>query len=172
MIKRPFCILLTGLPNAGKSTIAYELVQKRIRNTLIIDGDRHREMQFLGEKLGFTKEDILKNNEHVIKLAQFAQEQKFNVIIAQIAPFKKQREDMRAKLKNYLEVFCECSDGERSGRPNFKHSDLVYEGGTADMAVSTEFGTIGECADIVLAEIDAEGVGYRVAQHARGFVKC
>ena len=68
-MKRPWCLLLTGLPNSGKSTLAYLLVQKRIRNALVIDGDRHREMQFLDDELGFTDEDILKNNKHVIKLA-------------------------------------------------------------------------------------------------------
>jgi len=53
-MKTPFCLLLTGEPNSGKSTIAYALVQKRLRNCLIIDGDKHREMQFLGKQLGFT----------------------------------------------------------------------------------------------------------------------
>jgi len=91
MKDKPWVILLTGMPNAGKSTIAYDLVQNKLRNTLIIDGDRHRQMQFLGRKLGFTREDILLNTQHVVKMAEFAQDQKMNVLIAQITPYIEQR---------------------------------------------------------------------------------
>ena len=146
-----WCLLLTGLPNSGKSTIAYHLVQARIRNALIIDGDRHREMQFLGVKHGFSKEDIMANTEHVIKLARFAQDQNINVIISQIAPYLEQREAM-AKLDNFYEIFCRCSNVGRSNRPNFKHSDLVYEQGNPDLIINTEINTAEECVKVIRRE--------------------
>lgn len=142
-----WCLLLTGLPNSGKSTIAYHLVQARIRNALVIDGDRHREMQFLGKTLGFEKEDIMENTEHVVKLAQFAQNQDINVIIAQITPYLEQRQLMRNKLDDFYEVFCECSCESRRKRLNFKHSELVYEHGGCDLAVNTDSLTIEACID-------------------------
>lgn len=145
-----WCLLLTGKPNSGKSTLAYHLVQARIRNALIIDGDRHREMQFLGRKLGFEKEDIMANTEHVIKLARFAQEQNINVIISQIAPYRDQRDAMRAGLQNFYEVFCACTDESRASRPNFVSSDLIYEHGVPDMVVTTDKDTISECCDQLL----------------------
>ena len=144
-----WCLLLTGLPNSGKSTIAYHLVQARIRNALVIDGDRHREMQFLGKKLGFSKEDIMTNTEHVIKMAQFAQEQNINVIIAQIAPYLEQRRLMRNNLDGFYDVFCSCDDSIREKRPNFKNSDLIYEYGGHDLILHTDKNTIEECVEII-----------------------
>ncbi len=149
----PWCLLLTGLPNSGKSTLAYHLVQSRLRNVLVIDGDKHREMQFLGSKLGFTQEDIMKNTEHVIKLAQFAQEQGINVLIAQIAPYRDQRFLMREKLAGFIEVYCNCNDEERADRPNFVHSDLVYEHAYPDMIVNTDAFTIKDCVDAILEKL-------------------
>ena len=148
-MRTPFALLLTGKPNSGKTTLAYALLQKQLRNCLIIDGDKHREMQFLG-KLGFSKEDILKNNEHVIKLAQFAQDQGFNVIISQIAPYVEQRDNIRESLKNFYEVYLDCDEGERANRPNYVKSELVYEKGTANMILNTDFADIDECVDEIL----------------------
>lgn len=152
MPNKPFCILLTGMPNSGKSTIAYGLVQKRLRNALVIDGDKHREMQFLG-KLDFTKDDIMKNTDHVIKMARFAQNEGFNVIIAQIAPYAKQRNMMRKALDGFIEVFCKCSFRTRAKRPNFKDSKLVYQKSTSDLIIDTERKSIDECIERVLSEI-------------------
>lgn len=144
-----WCLLLTGMPNSGKSTIAYYLVQKRVRNVLVIDGDKHREKQFLGEKLGFTKEDILRNTQHVIKLAEFAQEQGFNVLIPQIAPYKEHRELMKVSLMGFYEVYCKCSEKVRRERPNFKQSEIIYEEGTPDLVVDTGSNSIEECVNFI-----------------------
>ena len=146
----PWCLLITGLPNSGKSTLAYSLVQSRVRNALIIDGDRHREMQFLGRKLGFSKYDILENNAHVIKMARFAQDQNMNVVIAQIAPFLDQRKQLRKSLNNYYEVYCKCHDMTRKERPNFCNTELVYETGGYDLCIDTTKLSIEECLDIIL----------------------
>jgi ribosome biogenesis GTPase A len=32
---KPYCIWFTGMPNAGKSTLAYELLQNRLRNCVL-----------------------------------------------------------------------------------------------------------------------------------------
>jgi len=150
---RPFALLLTGKPNSGKSTIAYALLQKRLRNCLVIDGDKHREMQFLGEKLGFSRPDIMRNNEHVIKMAQFAQAQGFNVLISQITPYAEQRFEMRRRLLNFYEVLLNCSDEERSKRPNYRSSDLVYEYGMPDIALFTDEQSIDECVTKILEKL-------------------
>lgn len=148
-MKTPFALLLTGPPNSGKTTLAYALLQKQLRNCLIIDGDKHREMQFLGE-LGFSREDILKNNEHVIKLAQFAQGQGFNIIISQIAPYSEQRANMRESLKHFTEIYLDCSNEERMRRLNYRESELVYDYGFPDMVLHTDVHEIDECVDQIL----------------------
>lgn len=153
----PWCLLLTGEPNSGKSTIAYELVQNRIRNCLVIDGDKHREAQFLGKKLGFSRDDIMENTEHVIKLARFALEQGFNVIIAQIAPYKAQRALIRDKITTagypYKEVYCFAPHSVRSKRPNFTDSELIYEESDPDLIVYTS-NAVNVCVDAVMDVIN------------------
>lgn len=150
---KTFCLLLTGMPNAGKSTIAYELVQKRLRNCMIIDGDKHREMQFLNKKLGFSKEDIMENTAHVVKLAQFAMEQSINVVIAQIAPYRDQRILMSRELHDFFEVFLSCHPRDRETRPNYCDSDLAYEFGAPGLIIPTDSLTIEECVDAILKHI-------------------
>lgn len=156
-MKTPFCLLLTGEPNSGKSTIAYALVQKRLRNCLIIDGDKHREMQFLGKSLGFSRDDIMENNKHVFKLAKFAQDQGFNVIIPQIMPYKEQRYYMRKNLQNCYEVYLHCPKNEREKRVNFRDSDLKYEISWPDCEIPTHQWDVETCLDEILYCLETEG---------------
>ena len=153
-MKLPFALLLSGEPNCGKSTLAYHLVQKRLRNCLVIDGDKHREMQFLGEKLGFTRDDIMRNTDHVIKLARFAQDQGFNVLIPQITPYLEQRQAMSKVLDNYWEVFVYAPKEVRMKRPNFTDSELIYEYGVPDLIVNTA-NTIDTCVNEILLMLNS-----------------
>ena len=153
-MKTPFTLLLTGEPNCGKTTICYYLQQKGLRNCVPIDGDKHRQMQFLGKKLGFTYDDIMENNDHVVKMALFAQGLGFNVIIPQIMPFKDQRQQMKDRLQNCYEVYLRCSKDVRSKRPNFRDSELVYELGVPDLEIQTDEYTIDECVDLILEMLE------------------
>jgi adenylylsulfate kinase-like enzyme len=60
--QKPFCMWLTGLPGAGKSTIA-TLLEARLfdagRHTYILDGDNVRDG--LNCDLGFSEEDRIEN---------------------------------------------------------------------------------------------------------------
>ena len=152
-MKTPFSILLTGMPNSGKSTIAYHLVQGHLRNTFVIDGDRHRQAQFLGEQLGFEKEDIMRNNKHVVALALFAQEQGFNLLTPQIAPYLDQRQEFKV-LKNHIEVYCRCPLEARSKRDNFRDSEIVYEEGYPNLILDTNDMSIDECVKAVMKSLE------------------
>ena len=155
MTDQTWAVLLTGMPNAGKSTVAYDLVQNKLRNTLIIDGDRHRQMQFLGKKLGFTREDILMNTHHVVKMGVFAQEQMMNVLIAQITPYIEQRVLMGAHLHHFKEVYVEASLEERASRSNFRDSELIYEpSANPDLIINTGEMSIQECSLAVMELIE------------------
>lgn len=125
-------------------------MQRVLRNCLIIDGDKHREAQFLGKSLGFSRDDIMENNEHVLKMALFAQDQGFNVIIPQIMPYKEQREQMCKRLQNCYEVYLRCAKSVRAERPNYRDSDLVYELGVPDLEIPTHDVRLERCVDIIL----------------------
>jgi adenylylsulfate kinase len=92
---------LTGLSGSGKSTIAESVSKKLEREgklVTIIDGDTVRDSR--EKKLGFTKKDILTNNELILstcieKLTQFE-----ILLVPVIAPYREFRDRAKEKLPN------------------------------------------------------------------------
>ncbi|MEU0700087.1 adenylyl-sulfate kinase, partial [Streptomyces bacillaris] len=102
-------IWLTGLPSAGKTTIAYELAG-RLRTeghkVEVLDGDEIRE--FLSAGLGFSREDRHTNVARVGFVAELLAANGVKVLVPVIAPFADSREAVRARHAKsatpYLEV--------------------------------------------------------------------
>jgi sulfate adenylyltransferase len=94
-----FCVWLTGLSGAGKSTIAGALsllLTARGRSVTTLDGEAVR--RSLSSGLGFSKSD---RNENVRRIAVAASEvvQRGGVVIvAAISPYEASREEARALL--------------------------------------------------------------------------
>lgn len=149
MVNRPFCLLLTGMPRAGKSKISEALRTRRLRNAFVIDGDAFREAQFLGRPLGFSLEDILANTEVAIKLAKFAMDLEFSVLIAMIAPYYEQRRLFRERIQNFHEVYLQCPQEVRAQRPNYRETELVYQEGNPELIIETALYSLDECVEMV-----------------------
>ncbi len=102
-------IWLTGLPSAGKTTIAYELAG-RLRTeghrVEVLDGDEIRE--FLSAGLGFSREDRHTNVARIGFVAELLAANGVKVLVPVIAPFADSREAVRkrhaAESTTYLEV--------------------------------------------------------------------
>lgn len=148
----PYCIWITGMPNSGKSTVAYHLLQKRLRNCIVLDGDRFRER--VNPELSFTRKDILENNRIAVKVIKYMMSEGFNVLVAMITPFQEIRDMARQEIKNYLEVYACCPEGVRRKRPNFMKSRIKYEKPTnPDVILRTDIETIEESANKVLTTL-------------------
>lgn len=52
------CIWIFGEPKVGKTTTAYNLMQKKLRNYILIDGDKFRRSRT--PPLDFLRDNILK----------------------------------------------------------------------------------------------------------------
>jgi bifunctional enzyme CysN/CysC len=106
--QRPCVIWLTGLPAAGKSTIA-NLVEKRLhdtgRHTYLLDGDNVR--HGLNKDLGFTPADRVENIRRVAEVARLMVDAGLIVLVSFISPFRSERQMARALLEpdEFLEVF-------------------------------------------------------------------
>ncbi|MEU4278378.1 adenylyl-sulfate kinase [Streptomyces tanashiensis] len=91
-------IWLTGLPSAGKTTIAYELAG-RLRDeghaVEILDGDEIRE--FLSAGLGFTREDRHTNVQRIGFVAELLASHGVKVLVPVIAPYDDSREAVRKR---------------------------------------------------------------------------
>jgi adenylyl-sulfate kinase len=100
---------LTGLPGAGKSTLARLLAVELRQLGLaveILDGDEIR--KHLTRDLGFSKEDRLENVRRIVYVAKLLARIGGVVIVAAIAPYAAAREAARAEIDSFVEVFVRC----------------------------------------------------------------
>jgi len=102
---------MTGLPGAGKTTIARILEKKMKENNLkveVLDGDEVR--MNLSPKLGFTKEDREIHAKRVAYVSRLLARNGVNVLVALISPYRSFRENARNVIgKNYVEVWVRAS---------------------------------------------------------------
>jgi bifunctional enzyme CysN/CysC len=102
------CIWLTGLPAAGKTTLASALEQRlreQGRLTCVLDGDSLR--RGLCRDLGFSEADRVENIRRVAELARLMVEAGLTVMVALVSPFREQRRMARQLLSDgeFIEVF-------------------------------------------------------------------
>ncbi|AZM56223.1 adenylyl-sulfate kinase [Streptomyces sp. WAC 01529] len=102
-------VWLTGLPSAGKTTIAYELaglLREQGRRVEVLDGDEIRE--FLSAGLGFSRADRHTNVQRIGFVSELLARNGVLVLVPVIAPFADSREAVRARHQaagtGYVEV--------------------------------------------------------------------
>lgn len=93
------CIWLTGLPGAGKTTLAKKLLpalEKQGHKTEVLDGDYMR--QSITSDLGFSREDRDKNIARIAQIAAILQRNGVTPICSFITPYREQRDYIRNTL--------------------------------------------------------------------------
>lgn len=103
-------IWMTGLSGAGKSTITEHLIpmlQRYTRKVEVLDGDVVRTN--LSKGLGFSKEDRDINIRRIGFVCDLLTRNEVIVISAAISPYKSLREENRALIKNFVEVYVKAS---------------------------------------------------------------
>jgi bifunctional enzyme CysN/CysC len=109
---------LTGLPSAGKSTVAMavqRMLFERGRQVYVLDGDTLRTS--LNLDLGFTDEDRSENVRRTAAVAGVFADAGFIVICALISPFAADRELARAAYPNgFHEIYVSCDLVTAEGR--------------------------------------------------------
>ena len=104
-----FTVWFTGLPGAGKSTLAKMLTEKLKQHGLpvqILDGDEVRKR--LTKGLGFSREDREENIRRIAYVAKLLTDIGGVVVVAAISPYLKSREEARREIKNFVEVYVQC----------------------------------------------------------------
>ena len=105
---RPAVLWFTGLPGAGKSTIA-NLVEAGLNargiHTIMLDGDNIR--HGLNRDLGFTSADRVENIRRIGEVAKLMTEAGLVVLCAFISPFRAERQSVRELLDagEFIEIF-------------------------------------------------------------------
>jgi adenylyl-sulfate kinase len=111
MDQNGFTLWLTGLPRAGKSTIA-GIVAGRLRTLGIeqievLDGDEVREG--LCRDLGFSRADREENIHRITFVSKVLTRNGVVVIVAAISPYREGRERAREEIQAFAEVWCNAS---------------------------------------------------------------
>jgi len=104
--RQGFTVWFTGLSGAGKSTIAemlYHEFQARRMKTEILDGDVVR--QNLSKGLGFSKEDRDTNILRIGFVAELLTRNGVATICCPISPYKETRDQVRAAIGEFVEVY-------------------------------------------------------------------
>ncbi len=108
MHHRPAVLWFTGLPSAGKSTIA-NLVESGLHargvHTVLLDGDNIR--HGLNRDLGFTEPDRVENIRRIGEVAKLMTEAGLIVLCSFISPFRAERRLVRELLAGgeFIEIF-------------------------------------------------------------------
>lgn len=113
-----FCLWLTGLPSAGKTTIAKALKPKLEalgRRVELLDGDEIR--RGLSSDLGFGRADRERHAERVSFVAKLLARNDTIAIVALISPYRSSRARARAEIGRFVEAYvdtpldaCEARD--------------------------------------------------------------
>ncbi len=173
MAPRGFCLWLTGLPSAGKTTISHELaprLQARGWSVELLDGDEVR--RGLSADLGFDRAAREQHARRVTFVAKLLARNGVVPIVALISPYASSRALARKEVGPFVEVYirtplevCEQRDVKglykkaRAGEIHeFTGVDDPYEPPTdAEITVDTTRMTPGESADYVVLELERLG---------------
>ncbi|MBC7928381.1 MAG: adenylyl-sulfate kinase [Bryobacteraceae bacterium] len=104
-----FTLWFTGLSGAGKSTIS-ERIHERLRNAgarvELLDGDVVRTN--LSKGLGFSREDRDINVRRIGFVCELLTRNGVIALVAAISPYRAVREEIRARIQNFVEVYVHC----------------------------------------------------------------
>lgn len=104
-----FVVWLTGLPAAGKTTIATLLAEKLCASGLrteMLDGDMIR--RGLSKDLGFNRQDREENVRRIAFVADLLSRNGIAVIVAAVSPYRSSRAQARSMIRYFVEVYVEC----------------------------------------------------------------
>jgi adenylyl-sulfate kinase len=112
-----FTLWFTGLSGAGKSTIS-RLIEARLRafgaKVEVLDGDMVRTR--LSKGLGFSKQDRDENIRRIGFVCELLSRNGVIAIVAAISPYRGVREEVRARIPHFVEVYVECPLEVLAGR--------------------------------------------------------
>jgi bifunctional enzyme CysN/CysC len=165
----------TGLPGAGKSTIA-NLVKAALHargaHTIMLDGDNVR--HGLNRDLGFTETDRVENIRRVGEVAKLMTDAGLIVLCSFISPFRAERRMVRELLdgEEFIEVFVDtpieqCIARDPKGLyaralageiKNFTGVDQPYEAPeNPELVLNTAEASAESLADRVIAALEVRG---------------
>lgn len=182
-VTKGFTLWLTGLPSSGKSTLAQLVaveLRARGRGVEVLDGDVVR--AHLSKGLGFSKEDRDDNIRRIGFVCGLLSRHGVAAIAAAISPYRAIRDEVRALIGNFVEVYVKasvetCAQRDVKGLyekafageiKNFTGVNDPYEPPLSpELIVETEKESPGESAARILRKL--EELGYLEPSYAPAY---
>lgn len=175
-----FTLWFTGLPCSGKSTLAAAIAQeleRRGAEVEVLDGDVVR--KHLSKGLGFSKADRDENIRRIGFVCGLLSRHGVIAIGAAISPYRAIRDELRASIANFVEIYVKasletCIRRDVKGMykkalageiKNFTGVDDPYEAPlNPEIVIDTEQDTAPACAAGILARLEEMGLVNRGAE--------
>lgn len=174
MSEKGFTLWFTGLPCSGKTSLS-DAVEKELRSAgrrvEHLDGDVVR--RGLSKGLGFSKEDRRINLERVAFVASLLARNGVATLVSFVSPYRSMRDDARAKIENFIEVYVRCplevceSRDVKGMYKKARNGEIAEFTGVSDpyeeplkpeIAVDTDRMELGECRERVLGYLEKRGL--------------
>ncbi len=181
-LEKGFCIWFTGVPAAGKSTVA-TAVEKRLRARGVklenLDADEVRKN--LSPDLKFSKEDRDMNTKRLAYMASLLCRNGASALIAAVASYREFRDRARRMIPHFVEVWVDCpteecrrrdpkglyAKGDRGEVNDIAGVHQPYEAPlNPEVHLKTDQCTVDEAADMVIRRL--EELGYLPKADAEG----
>jgi adenylylsulfate kinase len=172
-VEKGFVLWFTGLPGAGKTTIA-KIIEPKLKamgaRVQILDGDEIR--GWLSPLEGYSREDRERHLKRVAHIAELLSRNDVVVICSLVSPYRSSRDYARKVIPNFVEAFVRVTLNtamERDPKGLYKKAkegqiknmtglqDAYEEPPSPEMTVETENHTKEESAEFVLAELKRLG---------------
>jgi adenylylsulfate kinase len=168
-----FCIWLTGLPSAGKTTIGKELIPRLVERGWyadLLDGDEIR--LGISSDLGFDRKSRETHAARVAFLSKLLARNGAIPVVTLISPYRSSRASARATIGRFVEVYvntpldvCEVRDVKglykkaRAGQiKEMTGVDDPYEPPEhPEIVVETQGLTPAQSAEFIIAALDRQG---------------
>lgn len=168
-----FCLWLTGLPSAGKTTISSELapaLRERGHLVELLDGDEVR--RGLSADLGFDRKSRETHAERVTFVAKLLARNGAIPIVALISPYLSSRAHARSEIGHFVEIYVNtpiavCQQRDVKGLYRKAAAGEIHEmtgvddpyepPASPDIVVDTVQQTPAQCAQYILRELERLG---------------
>ncbi len=159
-MEQGFTIWITGIPGAGKAAMAAilkELISARGKNVLILSDEETAEL--FGGDLGSDEESWAIYSARLVYIGKKVAETGGVTVVASAAPFRELRDDIRAELGGYFEIYIHTEPGEAPGVTADialyeTVKDIFEEPYYPEHRFDPSDSTLKEAVDLVLARLE------------------
>lgn len=164
----PFVLWITGLPGAGKTSIAVRLVEKLEKKGLKVEHLDGGNIRDIFQKIGFNREEVNAHIKKVGYLASRMEKKGVFVVSSFVSPYRESRNFVRELCNNFVEVYlstpveiCEKRESRklyekaRAGKiKNLPGVDVEYQKSEIpEFEIDTSKISIDKAADMVFKKL-------------------